>query len=203
MIVAGYAHRYEPDWMIDQLRENLSWVDGFAAYDDRENPTVWSVAKERNLAVFLKAQEMGATWVLFTAPDERWSPNTEQVVRAAVEDHPKRRFAFPLRELWTPTEYRVDGVWRHKRRARLTRPGVATTTPPVVLSQINLYHLKMIEPENRRRRVEVFKKHNRWDNLRGGFDYLNDERGLELEAIPEDLMYRPAYRTYDFSVPGF
>ena len=29
-IIAAFAYRYEPDWMIEQLRQNLSWVDGFA-----------------------------------------------------------------------------------------------------------------------------------------------------------------------------
>lgn len=202
MIVAGYAHRYEPDWMIDQLRENLSWVDGFAVHDDRENPTVWSVAKDRNRMVFSEAVRMGADWVLFTAPDERWAPNTETVVRTAVDMPTSRRFAFPLRELWTPTEYRVDGVWGHKRRTRLTRPGRPTTTPPIVLPA-NIYHLKMIEPANRRLRVDVFKEHNSWDNKTKGFDYLNDETGLELESIPESLMYQPEYKTYEFAVPGF
>lgn len=203
MIVAGYAHRYEPDWLIDQLRANLGWVDGFAVHDDRENSAVWSVAKERNQKVIDKAVEMGADWVLFTAPDERWSPNAEQVIRAAIEDKPKGRFAFPLRELWTPTEYRVDGVWGHKRRARLYRPAAFKSGHIYVLRDVNLYHLKMIERTNRERRVEVFNQHNKWDNRTTGFDYLADETGLTLEAIPPALMYKPKYRTYEFSVPGF
>jgi len=35
-IIAAFAYRYEPDWLIDDLRENLSWVDGFAELDDRD-----------------------------------------------------------------------------------------------------------------------------------------------------------------------
>jgi hypothetical protein len=204
MVVAGFAHRYEPDWMVSDLKENLSWVDGYAAYDDRDNPQVWSPAKQRNQKVFDLALQLGADWVLFTAPDERWSPNTEQVVRTAVDMPTSRRFAFPLREMWTPTEYRVDGVWGTKRRARLTRLGVSTVrTPPIVLDAANIYHLKMIEPENRERRVAVFKAHNNWDNKTRGFDYLADETGLELETVPDHLAYTPAYRSYQFAVPGF
>ena len=198
MIVAGYAHRYEPDWLIDQLHENLAWVDGWAVHDDRNHPEVWSPSKQRNTAVRDKADRMGAKWLLFTAPDERWDRNTEYMVRKAVEYNPKARFSFPLHELWTPTEYRVDGLWGMKRRVRLTRlDGVGLNRPAY---QVNapIYHLKMIEEANRSERVRVHQAHNTWDNKSRGFAYLNDERGLTLAPIPGS--YHPPYKPYVFKV---
>jgi len=39
-IIAAFAYRYEPDWLIDDLREDLSWVDGFTELDDRDRSDV-------------------------------------------------------------------------------------------------------------------------------------------------------------------
>lgn len=34
-IVAAISRRYEPDWLVDELLENLSWLDDVLIYDDR------------------------------------------------------------------------------------------------------------------------------------------------------------------------
>lgn len=200
MIVAGYAHRYEPPHLIEELRENLAWVDGFAAYDDSDNPAVWSPAKPRNEAVRRAARAMGARWLLFTAPDERWDYRAADLIRSAVARQPNARFSFPLREMWTPTEYRIDGVWGMKRRMRLTRVDRRPSNHPAVFLDVPIYHLKMIEPANRAERARVHTEHNKWDNRAGGFAYLADERGLVTETIAADRGYLPPYRAYEFSI---
>src|SRR5690606_16868796 len=60
---------------------------------------------------------------------------------------------------------------------------------------VNLYHLKMIEPENRVRRAELFNRldpEKRFQKI--GYDYLADETGMRLEAIPAGREFAPAYR---------
>lgn len=195
--------------MIEQLRENLGWVDAFVEYDTTGDARTWVPAAERTSMLYRKALDLAERagercWYLQTAPDERFSEAAEEAVRVAIDDHPLMRFTFRLRELWTPTEYRVDGVWGGKRRRRLYQlnPGGPIGSYTTDLD-VNLYHLKMIEEENRRRRREVFTDHNTWDNKTRGFDYLTDERGLALEAIPPGQSYFPEYRTYEFQVPGY
>ena len=209
MLLVGYAFRYEPDWLISELRENIDWADGFVVYDTRDAAETWVPAKQRTRVLYNLAVEWGRTagrkiWFLQTAPDERFEVGAGDVIHDAIAAHPTSRFTFRLRELWTPTAYRVDGVWGSKQRRRLYR---LTSGGPVgdttVNLDVNLYHLKMIEPDNRRRRREVFTDHNTWDNRRQGFGYLTDEHGLMLEEIPKGRGFTPPYRQYDFTVPGY
>ena len=197
MIVCTFAFRYEPDWMIDQLYENVGWVDGFATWDTRGHPNPWIPRKERARVLEEKARRMGADWLLVVSPDERLEPAAEGKLRRLAQK-PHDRYRFRVRELWTPTAYRVDGRWGNKTgEARFYRLGARR---PVKTLDLNVYHLKMIDPANRAERVRVHKQWNDYDNRRVGFDYLADETGLALEEIPEGRMYQPPYRPYRFEV---
>lgn len=33
-IVAAFSKRYEPEYLVDELRENLAWCDDIICYDD-------------------------------------------------------------------------------------------------------------------------------------------------------------------------
>ena len=195
MIVAAYARRYEPQWLVDDLRENLSWVDGFAELDDRDRAEPWSNTAERVKRLFAIVREMGADTVFYTAPDERLQDGAGEVLRALAPG----RYSLNLRELWTPDSYRVDGTWGGRRRKRFY---TLDDDSPVIPLNIDIYHLKMIEPENRAERARVHAAHNTWDNRRRGFSYMTDETGLVLERIPQGRGYSPPYRPYRFEVPS-
>jgi len=197
-IIAAFAYRYEPDWLIDELRQNLSWVDGFAELNDRDRTEPWGVNADRVKELMAIAQAMEPDWIFYTAPDERLEDRAADVLRE-VADRPGTRYSFRLREMWRPDAYRVDGMWGRKRRARLFRPGCLRDTR---LLDLNIYHLKMIEPANRAERQRVHSEHNRWDNKRRGFRYMTSERGLRLERIPAGRGYSPPYRPYSFRVSG-
>jgi hypothetical protein len=196
-IIAAFAYRYEPDWLIDQLRENLSWVDGFAEYNDRDRTDLWSVRKERTQALMEIALSMEPDWILWTAPDERLEDRGAAVLRrlAAAGDH--GRYTLRLREMWTPNAYRVDGVWGRKRRSRFFRPADKTGRCGV---DLNIYHLKMIEPGNRAERARVHTLANTWDNRSRGFAYMTNERRLRLQRIPRGRGFSPPYRPYVFDL---
>lgn len=200
-LVAGYAFKYEPDWLIEDLRENLSWVDGFVSLNQRDRTDeLWSPRSERVAALQSLARDIGAEWMLIMDPDERLEDRAEVVVRALIEHDPKARFTFNFRELFSPTEYRVDGVWGQKTRRRLFH--LSQLRAPRMRVDLNIYHLKHIEPGNGALRSRVFQQANYWDNHRLGFEYLADEEGMVLESIPEGRGYRPAYdRPYRFEVP--
>lgn len=197
-IIAAFAYRYEPDWLIDQLRENLSWVDGFAELNDRDRTEPWRVRSERSAELKRLALEMEPDWIYWTAPDERLEDRAGRVLRRLAR-RPHGRYTFALREMWAPDAYRVDGVWGRKRRSRFYRPGWRGAAARPL--DLNIYHLKMIEPENRAERQRVHTLANTWDNRRRGFAYMTDERGLRLERIREGRGYSPPYRPYRFEVP--
>src|SRR5690554_5701090 len=71
-LVAAFCYRYEPDWLIDQLFENLAWVDDFAVVNTRGHPDVWVPRAERMLLMQREARRLDADWVLHLDPDERF-----------------------------------------------------------------------------------------------------------------------------------
>jgi len=132
-------------------------------------------------------------------------------------NNPNIIYTFDLRELWTPRTYRIDGIWGKKKRPRLfaIKPGQVFDKSPIQCKSypinagytfchlpVNIYHLKMINPSNRKLRAEVFTKLD--PNLKYqsiGYDYLFDETGLQLEQIPKGRGYSPRYKEYTFTVP--
>ena len=201
-LVAAFAYRYEPDWLIDQLRENLAWVDGFAELNTRGRDDVWMPRLERVTQLQEIARSMKADWVLHIDPDERLEDRAEKVIRRALSRPKFDRYALRMWELWSPTEYRVDGVWGEKWRRRLYRLG-CDPKAPIGRLKVNIYHLATAEPVNRTIRRRVHTDHNSWDNRRRGFDYLDDESGLITEPIPPGRGFRPPYRPYLKSIPGY
>ena len=227
--------RDEEDLLPGCLAHLRDWVDGFVAIDDGSvdsTPAILSrepkmldvmtnpphtgemFKQERNSRqrLLVRAQELGASWVLCCDADERY----EQAflrgfpsIRAAAEENGRVRLTLRLRELWdSPTQYRVDGIWGQKTRSRVF-PLPATMTfdnlkplhgpwYPAELSSpefvnvidYNLYHLNMIRPEARaarRDRYNAIDPNKEAQEI--GYDYLTDESGLKLESIPAGKEY--------------
>ena len=198
-IVGAFAYRYEPDWMVDDLRANLSWCDCLVELDERDQDVPWSNVADRTGALMELAAATGAEWVFYTSPDERLEDGAGDRLRELAEQGKHDRYRLHLRELWTPDAWRSDGIWGRKRRTRFYRIG---TTGKGHNVNLNLYHLKMIDPANRAERARVHTAHNTWDNKGRGFDYMTDETGLVLTYIEEGRGYSPPYRPYTFRVDG-
>jgi len=112
--------------------------------------------------------------------------------------------------MYTPKKYRIDGVWGQKKRYPLfpVFPGqkfmnfhVHQPWHPInkdynlIDTDINIYHLKMIDPQNRKDRKFLFNKLDpRKEIQKIGYDYLDDETGLKLERIPFARKYIPPYK---------
>jgi hypothetical protein len=63
-----------------------------------------------------------------------------------------------------------------------------------ILTDINIYHLKNIDPKNRLQRAKMYEKLDpRHDFQPIGYDYLADESGLIVERITPDREYFPPY----------
>ena len=161
--------------------------------------------------------------MLFIDPDERIEDRAAELIPPLLSSASRRTiFMFPFREMWTPTQWRCDGTWAAKgARKRMfhlhhgqrfpNKPIHCQPIPTVsrmsrVLLPTFMYHLKMIEPENRRERARAYLDADpagRW--LAGGdWQHLVDETGLELADIEDGRGFSPPYRlgSYSFEAPG-
>jgi hypothetical protein len=222
-----FGVRYDAE-LVEDAKENMKdFADEFCILDDTKRTDLWRNEQEYRYKLRRMAIEKGCDWMLITSPDERWEKNAAKIIKKLIKFKKKIIYRFNLRELWTPDEYRIDGIWGEKTRGRLypVYPNqVFEKTPiqcppypvnPVLKGEcqfreaypfenidLNIYHLKMINPENRKTRAEIFKKLDPEDKFQQiGYDYLCDETGLQLEKIPEGREYSPEYKPYTFKVP--
>lgn len=197
-LTLAYARKYEPQHLVDELLQNMGWVDNVVCLDQRDRvDELWSNSDERVAELRRLAREAGALYCIIMAPEERMQDGAEAIIRnALLKKRAGSGFSFRLREMWTPTQYRSDGLWGDKRRRRITH--LHLPEGERVNLDCDIMHLKMIEPENRIVRAQVHTKANTWDNRKTGFDYMVQEEGLTLkDARP----FSPPYKEYRFTVP--
>lgn len=164
------------------------------------------------LTLMEAAWKHGADWFFGIDADERVERGFRQ--RAEVEIDRAEAAGevalwVPFLELWNSREqYRVDGIWGQKRKACLFKADPhahydkqrvhaiwAPWPPPkgdYPTADLRLYHLKMIEPEARQARADLY---NRLDPERQfqaiGYDYLVDEEGIELRPVEPGRDFLP------------
>lgn len=227
-IIATYKRRAEPQSLIDDLRANLApWVDGFVELQQSRSGGWQHEGQSLDRQRRLIRREHGSCWVLFVDPDERIEDAAVNVVREAIaraSAGEQAQFQFPLREMWTPTQWRCDGTWGTKKpRTRLyhLHPGQTFRNKPIhcgvvpigpagnrTTLPVAMYHLKNIEPENRVARARAYLdadprfEHQRREGR--DWDWLFDETGLQLAEIEPGRGFTPAYvpGSYTFTVPG-
>jgi glycosyl transferase family 2 len=156
-----------------------------------------------------------ADWLLGLDADERlerdFRPRAEEEIARAERDRQAALWVW-FRELWdAPDRVRVDGIWGGKRKACLFRSDRGhhfddrrvhanwASWPPAgddyPQADLNIYHLRMIDPEDRRRRLMRYRRidpDNVWQEM--GYDYLLDETGLELRPLEPGREYVPLGR---------
>ncbi len=220
-VVAAFGVRYDKDLLPDLIR-NLDFVDDFAILYDMGRDDLWRNESEYRVELRKIADQKGADWILVTSPDERFEKKVGQKIRRVINSLKEdRMLQFDLREMWTPDSYRGDGVWGQKVRVRMyparsdqkygdltihnyPYPVNEKMEPlyPIIDTGLNIYHLKMIEPQNRRLRAEVFKRLDPGNKIQKiGYDYLYDEEGIVLEKMPRGREYYPKYKRYIFEIP--
>ena len=208
-IVAVFSYRYDAHLVPDLLANLDAIVDGWIAYDDRAANEIFSSETQRRRALVAAAYEAGADWILAMDPDERLENAVASRIGRLINGSGHVAWGFRCREMYTPASYRVDGPWGLKMQHRL----FGAYHPDRYRAQdlhgawfpddigfrlrdsgLNLYHLKMIEPKRRVARRDLY---NRLDPDRRlqqiGYDYLADEAGMILEAVPAGRGYFPAH----------
>jgi len=172
--------------------------------------------RANQVALVQAGRRHGADWLLCLDADERLEPRFVQRAHALLEEAEHdgiQVYRFHLRELWgDPFHYRVDGVWGMKTLCRLFKNvaehrrfdprQVHRFWMPLELvanleavsrhTNLNIYHLRMIEPDDRiarAARYELLDSQHLYQRL--GYRYLTDETGLVLEAIPKHRQFTP------------
>lgn len=217
-LVAAYAFRYDAQLVPDMRRNLEGFVDEFVEWDDRSNEARWYQEGKTRRALIDQAKAKGADWIIGIDPDERFEASAGRIVREAIRCKRKVIFSFNYRELYTPDSFRVDGIWRLKRRPTLfpVYPdqqfhdyNVHSPWHPVNGDyrhehlDVNLYHLKMIDPQNRAARKDLYNALDPMKEIQEiGYDYLDDEAGMLLERIPRGRDYFPSYDP-DYGIAQF
>jgi hypothetical protein len=209
-IFAVFSYRFDAHLVPDLLANIEPIVDGWVAYDDRGASGIFSSEMARRRALLAEARRMGAEWILAVDPDERFEVGLKDKITALVRKRRRVAWGVRLREMYSPTEYRIDGIWGRKIQYRL----FSVYDPAELVGDelhdqwfprngrfelkhcdVNLYHLKMIDPKRRLARRDLY---NRLDPDRKyqpiGYDYLTNEAGACFETIPLGRAYHPPHR---------
>lgn len=228
-IVALMQLRDEARLLPGCLEHLRGFVDGVIALDDGStdgtgailardplvldrivNPAVaahsWNEPENQRRLVE-RAHAMGFDWVFCVDADERAERALLRQLRALAGSAPGDRptcIDVVFRELWdSPLQYRTDGLWGLKRRARFfSLPSRVTYAPreglhgqwypeeirsagAMISLRYQLYHLKSIRRADRIARRDFYSRHD--PDMRHqpiGYDYLAEEgAGLTLERI--------------------
>jgi glycosyltransferase involved in cell wall biosynthesis len=209
MVLAVFSYRYDAELVPDLLANIASAVDGWVAFDDRNATDVFSNEPRRRQLLIERARELGATWVLGIDPDERIERGAATRIRGLTRECQRIVWEFNLREMFTPTAYRIDGIWGSKMQGRLfpvfdgplcsAQPlhGSWCVAPPgysVFPAGLNLYHLKMASAKRRQVRRDLYRYLDPAKRFQPvGYDYLLDEQGAELETIPPGRDFIPRH----------
>jgi hypothetical protein len=161
------------------------------------------------------AWRQDADWLFGIDADERVERDFRRRADAEIdvaEANGEAALWVPFRELWdAPDQMRVDGIWSRKRKACLFKAdrghsfddrrvhAIWAPWPPpdgdYREADLRLYHLRMINQDDRRARVERYRRidpDSVWQEI--GYDYLLDEQGLELRGLERGRGYLPIGR---------
>ena len=175
-------------------------------------PHLWDEPNNRRMLV-AAGRKYKPDWFVAVDADERLEKDFRERAIREIEranDEGLPALSVNIRELWnSPVHYRSDGNWGAKRHARLFRDRDDAELDPRAVhghwaplnskseggypeGDLNLYHLRMIDPvrrQARRERYETLDPENVYQPI--GYSHLTDETGLELQRLPEGREYEP------------
>ena len=181
-------------------------------------PHDWNEPKNQRLLIE-EALHHSPDWLLAIDADERLEQNfrrraIKEIARAERKGY--SALAVRIRELWDgPDTYRSDGIWARKSKACLFKsrrdhifnelplhgqwaPSNSLRKGEFPRADLIIYHLKMIDAADRRKRYERYSAldpDRRWQAE--GYEYLVDEKGLRLKKLPLGRGYAPVPEAAD------
>lgn len=209
LVLAAFSYRYDAHLVPDLLENIREAVHGYVAWDDRAATGVLSSEPARRKRLIDAARHLGADWLLTPDPDERFERGFAGWLPDLLDQGTHTLWRFRLFEMFAPSAYRVDGLWGAKSVLRLFPLAAAEIDPARALhgrwvradpafvprdAQVNLYHLRMASPVRRRLRRDLYAAADpdrRHQSI--GYDYLADDRGMVLNALPEGRDFLPPF----------
>lgn len=208
-VLAAFSFRHDAH-LVPGLIENLRpGAHGYVAWDDRGADRALSDEPARRATLAKAALKLGADWLLTPDPDERFETGIADWLPDLLAHGDRILWHFFVREMFSPTQYRIDGLWATKPRLRLFPAPAASIDPAIALhgswvadargllrrdSGLNLYHLRMATPDRRQLRRDLYAAADPERRFqRVGYDYLSDERGMVLETIPKHRGFTPPF----------
>lgn len=209
VVIAVFSYRYEAHLVPDFIANIRPFVHGYVAWDDRAATTELTSEPERRNRLLAEACKIGARWILAADPDERIEDALAERLPHLLAQGEGNLWNFTTREMFTPDSYRIDGPWREKRRITLFPVAAIGRELDRALhggwiadrssfrvrdAETNFYHLRMATPKRRRLRHELYATADPTREYQAfGYDYLDDERAMVLERIPEGREFSPAF----------
>ena len=210
-VLSIYSFRFDAHLVADLRKNTAPFVDGWLSWDDRSGQGPFTDEMSRRWALLNAAREAGAQWVMLLDPDERVERRFRRDYRSLL-DSGANLVSFRLREMYTPTAYRVDGVWDQKRQGRLLNVQEALVQPQAAPGSLhvpwrsylaapreletgfNVYHLKQIDPQRRRARARLYSELDPQRRMQSiGYDYLADDTGLVLKRVSRRHRFAPRH----------
>jgi hypothetical protein len=194
----------------DSSREPFPHREECDEYLRLEHRGPWNDQANRTLLLY-RAFVHGCDWVLFVEDDLVFGSTfqtREDAARLAAELEARGRevVRFPFRELWDSRErWRADGPFGRKsiavmrrnwfayERITLKDPGLRLHTAPhpanlrqrlLVDDRHVAYHTACLTRADREARVAKYRLEDPRNRFQRDYDYLVDERGLELRPVP-------------------
>ena len=212
-IIAATYYKFDKDYLEDYKKNLAPLVDDFLLVEDKNAGFMYDEGNFRKRLID-QAKNMGADWIVVLDPDERLEKSAPRKLRKMIiENHGKKvMFKLNFRELYESNKYRHDGEWGKKIRIPIfpilidniySNQKLHTPKQPlnsdyeIIDTNLNIYHLKHIKSELRNHRKELYEKldpNHKFQTI--GYDYLDDDTGMELKKIPSLRMYKPKYRNY-------
>lgn len=208
-IVAVFSYRYDAQLVPDLIANIAPSVHAWVAWDDRAATDVMSNEPLRRQALLDAARGIGAGWILAVDPDERFETALKDRIPEMARPGAPALWNFAVRELFDPGAYRIDGLWGGKKQMRLFPANASPAASEDGLhggwvklhsglrsfdSGLNLYHLRHILPDRRQHRRDTYAAADPDRQFQKiGYDYLVDDRSMELEPIARGRGYLPAF----------
>lgn len=180
------------------------------------NKLDWDEAENRKKLLnetYNVSTEKDNTWVLCCDPDERFEERFLKKLKEFCNKEERKVYGVHFRELHNNKKYyRCDGIWDKKLKYILfplqekmnfdeiynNRHHInwfySEVAEKCEMTDYNLYHLKMLKKEDRKKRAELYNKLDPNKKMQPfGYDYLYDNKDMKLQKIS-------CFKKYNYSL---
>lgn len=191
------------DRLLKPLFENHLIFNDIVVFDDLDNKELWYHEGQVRNIILNKATQVGYKWALCLDPDERILQKDQRLIRDIIKNDKKRQtiYQFNFNEMFSTTEYRIDGRWGRKWKRILfplnsfnfyQNSKLHSHWYPrnrfyaIKKTNIPIWHLKHIFQGAAQERRRIYEQ---WDTIRAqkDYSYLTDMEGAVFQLAPKEI----------------